>query len=356
MTLVWWYLPYDDPETGKHFDFEWEATIRSRTEGGYGCPYLSGQAVWPGFNDLQTKYPKVAREWHPTKNGTLGPDKVFYMSGQRVWWYLPYDDPETGKHFDFEWEATIRSRTEGGYGCPYLSGHVVWLGFNDLQTKYPEIAREWHPTRNGILKPANVTAGTNRKVWWYLPYDDPKTGKHFDFEWEANINSRTTGRMGCPYLSGQAVWPGFNDLQTKYPEIAREWHPTRNGTLIPDMVAANSNKIIWWYFPYDDPKTGKHFDFEWAASVCRRTAGGCGCPYLSGQAVWPGFNDLKSSFSWIALQWDLEKNKTDPSKIYNRSMRKYWWKCTYCGKRWIASVYSRTVLGSECPFCKGKDK
>lgn len=33
--------------------------------------------------------------------------------------------------------------------------------------------------------------GNGKKVWWYLPYDDPKTGKHFDFEWEASISSRS---------------------------------------------------------------------------------------------------------------------------------------------------------------------
>ena len=24
-------------------------------------------------------------------------------------------------------------------------------------------------------------------MWWFLPYDDPRTGKHFDFEWEDRI-------------------------------------------------------------------------------------------------------------------------------------------------------------------------
>lgn len=40
---------------------------------------------------------------------------------------------------------------------------------------------EWNGERNGNLTPENVTAGINKKVWWLLPYDDKKTGRHFDF-------------------------------------------------------------------------------------------------------------------------------------------------------------------------------
>ena len=35
-------------------------------------------------------------------------------------------------------------------------------------------------------------------------------------------------------------------LQYKFPEIAKEWHPTLNGDLTPDKVSYGSNKIIWW--------------------------------------------------------------------------------------------------------------
>ena len=50
-------------------------------------------------------------------------------------------------------------------------------GINDLETTCPDLAKEWHPTKNGDLKPTDVTSGTDKKGWWYLPYDDPVTGK-----------------------------------------------------------------------------------------------------------------------------------------------------------------------------------
>ena len=305
-------------------------------------------------NSLLETHPEIAKEWHPTKNGKLKPEDVVAGSTRKVWWYRPYDDPETGKHFDFEWKARIFNRTINRTDCPYLTGKAVWKGYNDLETLYPEIAKEWHPTKNGELKPEDVTAGSQRKVWWYCPYDDTETGKHFDFEWEARIVNRTTHGNDCPYLTGQAVWKGYNDLETLYPEIAKEWHPTKNGKLKPEDVVAGSTRKVWWYRPYDDPETGKHFDFEWKARIFNRTINRTDCPYLTGQAVWKGYNDLQSCFPDIALEWS-EKNKfLDPDTIYKYSNRKVWWHCKICGTDWRTSVANRTVVGTNCPVCARK--
>lgn len=239
-----------------------------------------------GENDLETYCKQngkedLLKEWHPTKNGNLKPCDVAAGSNQKVWWILPYDDVKTGKHFDFEWEATISGRTRGK-GCPYISKahEKVWKGYNDLETLYPYLAQEWHPTKNGSLKPSDVTIGSTNKVWWYLPYSDIKTGKHFDFEWEAIICDRVKGK-GCPYISGRKVWIGYNDLETLYPNIAKEWHPTKNGNLKPSDVTIGSEEKVWWYLSYDDIKTGKHYDFEWKATIGNRVKG-TGFPYCSG--------------------------------------------------------------------------
>ena len=29
-----------------------------------------------------------------------------------------------------------------------------------------ELAKEWHPTKNGSLTPADLTLGSNKRVWW----------------------------------------------------------------------------------------------------------------------------------------------------------------------------------------------
>ena len=287
---VWWLFPYDDPNTGKHFEFEWQAIISSRNAG-LGCPFISGKAVWEGFNDLQTVNSELARQWHPTKNGDLKPTQVTANSSKMAWWILSYDVPLDypvkhlrDKHFDFEWQAKIQSRNNDR-GCPYLSRQAVWEGFNDLQTVNPELARQWHPTKNGDLKPTQVTANSNKMAWWTLSYDVPLDypvkhlrGKHFDFEWQAKVHDRNKG-YGCPYLNGRAVWEGFNDLQTVNPELAAQWHPTKNGNLKPTQVPTGSGRKVWWLLPYDDPKIEKCFNLEWLATINHRN-NGSGCPYL----------------------------------------------------------------------------
>ena len=352
---VWWLLPYDDPKTGKHFDFEWSSTISGRNIES-GCPFLYGKAVLKEFNDLQTVNPELAAQWHPTKNGNLRPEDMSFGSNKKVWWIFPYDDPETGMRHDFEWQASIQSRNHGS-GCPYLSHQLIRKGFNDLQAVNPELAKQWHPTKNGNLKPTEVTANSNKKVWWLLPYDDPKTGKHFDFEWRASIHNRNFG-SGCPCLNGQTICKGFNDLATINPELAAQWHPTKNGDLKPTDITSGSKKKVWWLFPYDDPKTGKHFDFEWQASVNNRTKHNSCCPFLNGRAVWEGFNDLQTVNPKLAKQWHPTRNGSlKPTQVTEKSGIMVWWLFPYdapkTGKHfdfeWKSKVVNRNA-GCGCPY------
>ncbi|WP_242970634.1 zinc-ribbon domain-containing protein [Butyricicoccus pullicaecorum] len=37
---------------------------------------------------------------------------------------------------------------------------------NDLATEFPEIAAQWHPTKNGTCTAYDVTSGSRRKIWW----------------------------------------------------------------------------------------------------------------------------------------------------------------------------------------------
>lgn len=440
---VWWLYQYDVPIDypieslrGKHFDFEWQDIVQNRTKRNFKCPVLTGNMVWPGFNDLKTTHPEIARQWHPTKNEPLTPDKVTAGSNKNIIWIIQDIEPINGKKINLEWKAKISSRTYHDLGCPYVSGKAVkkgyndfeslrpdlakewnydkngkltpdmftcgshkkvwWIqydvspitneiikleweseiknrvngngnpyksgkavlkGYNDLRTLRPDLAREWNYKKNGDLTPDMVTCGYDKKVWWLLPYDDPKTGKHFDFEWQSYIYSRTMNKSNCPYLSGQSVWKGFNDLQTINPKLALQWHPVKNGNLKPTDVTIGTNKRIWWILPYDDPKTEKHFDFEWQTTIARRNAG-IGCPFLSGHAVWEGFNDLQTVNPKLASQWHPSKNgDLKPTQITAGSGKMVWWLFQYKDQRtekvfnfeWQAVVSSRNQ-GVGCPY------
>lgn len=234
---------------------EWKAMIKSRVEGS-GCPVCANKAVIPGENDLASCAPLVAAQWHPTKNGNLTPWDVPCGTIRRVWWRC-----ERGH----EWQAGIDSRVSGK-GCPYCGGLLVIPGETDLKTVAPEIAEQWCYEKNGKLRPGEVSAYSNKKVWWRCDKGH---------EWQVRIASRTSGGSGCPVCSGRQVLAGFNDLQTKEPRIAAEWHPTKNGTLEPTMVTVGSTKKVWWKCP---------LGHEWKAIVYSRATGRkCGCPECAGK-------------------------------------------------------------------------
>lgn len=233
---------------------EWKAQIKSRTHGGAGCPVCCNKAVQQGENDLASSFPDIAAEWHPTKNGDLTPEDVVGGCRRKVWWIC-----EKGH----EYYTTVHSRTHGS-GCPVCTGKQVLTGENDLATKFPEIARQWHPTKNGKLTPDQVAPASNKKVWWICEQGH---------EYQAIIGSRTQRFSGCPYCTNKKVLPGFNDLATKYPDLAAEWHPTLNETLTPDQVLRGSRRKVWWIC-----KEGH----VWKAAIYSRTGPQkTGCPVCS---------------------------------------------------------------------------
>ena len=246
-TSVWWKC---------NQGHEWRAKIKSRVEGN-GCPVCAGKMVIPGENDLASCVPLLAEEWHPTKNGDLTPQKVPCGTTRKVWWKCARGH---------EWQANIDSRVSGK-GCPYCGGLLVIPGETDLETIAPEVAKQWHPDKNGKLQPSGVSAYSNKKAWWRCDKGH---------EWQVRIASRTYGGSGCPFCSGRKVLAGFNDLQTKEPRIAAEWHPTKNGALEPTMVTVGSTKRVWWKCP---------LGHEWKAIVYSRATGRkCGCPECAGRA------------------------------------------------------------------------
>lgn len=61
--MVWWIC-----EKGH----EWRAQVKSRVVG-CGCPVCANREIHPAENDLATQYPRLAVQWHPTKNGAITP-------------------------------------------------------------------------------------------------------------------------------------------------------------------------------------------------------------------------------------------------------------------------------------------
>lgn len=297
---------------------EWATSVRVRNRG-TGCPYCSGRLATED-TCLEAINPHLAREWHLTKNDTLTPKDITAFSHKRVWWIC-------GK--GHEWQASVGHRTYGT-GCPYCAGKLA-CDDNCLQTLNPKLAKEWHPTRNGKLRPKDVTVGRNKKVWWICDSGH---------EWEASIANRNRGAR-CPYCSGKLV-SDENCLQNTNPVLVIEWHYTKNGRLTPKAVSSGSHKMVWWTC-----KRGH----EWQAAVFSRSKG-VGCPYCAGQKVCDD-NCLETVSPKLAKEWHPTKNgKVTPKDVTAGSSKKVWWICNK-GHEWEALVVKRSQ-GRGCPYCSGR--
>lgn len=244
---VWWTCPNGH---------SWQAMVYTRSEG-TGCPYCTGRKVTPKQGGLAKQIPALAAEWDDEKNAPLTPRDVTPGSHKLIWWRCPKGH---------SWRAAVYSRTTLGTGCPVCTGRQALAGENDLATLYPDIAAQWDEEKNGALHPSNVTAGSNRRVWWRC-----EKGHSY----RAMIAQRVQRGDGCPYCANRKVLPGFNDLATAAPLVAKQWHETLNGALTPEMVTADSHKKAWWRCSYGH---------VWKAAIYSRAGvQQCGCPVCAGK-------------------------------------------------------------------------
>ncbi len=212
-----------------------------------------------------------------------------------------------------------------------------------LVNLFPDVSREWHPIKNGNLEPKNFHYGSEFKAWW-------KCSK-CNYEWQSTIKHRTRKRAnGCPACSNQKLVVGRNDLATTHPDLAKEWHPTKNGELTAQDVVSGGNKKYWWQCV----KCG----YEWSATIVHRKFSKSGCPLCANKVLVPGVNDLATKFPIVAKEWDYEKNyPLTPSEIHSGSNKKVWWKCSACGKSWERSVIRRTIYNTDgCRNCNSTNE
>lgn len=276
---------------------------------------------------LQEEYPLVAVQWHPTLNVDLTPADVTATSKKKVWWQCSVGS-------DHIWDASISNRAKLGSSCPYCAKRKVLAGFNDLATVVPELATEWHPTKNEGLLPSHIMPTSAQKVWWL--------GKDCGHEWAASLTNRNRKIVqGCPYCSGNSILVGFNDLATKRPDVAAFWDFTKNATLTPQMVTAFTKQKIWW-------KCVEGHEFlRGVNSMSSQTV--VGCSYCLGNKVAPGVNDFATLNPTLMLEWDSDVNADiDAFSLAPSSNVVVGWKCAE-GHQWTEILRQRK--GKSCPTC-----
>lgn len=206
-------------------------------------------------NILAKVAPWSLDEWDYSKNDKSPFD---YTYGQMidVWWLCP--------DFGHSYIARINTRVIKGSKCPYCANRKLLVGFNDLGTKAPNLAKQLDPTLNNGVSATDVIYGSNSSVTW-------RCDKHRDHIWSAVVAIRYSREDKCPYCTNKKLLEGFNDLGTKVPHLAKQFHPTKNGDKRASDFLYGSNKSVWWQCDINS-------EHSWKTSITTRLLQNTGCP------------------------------------------------------------------------------
>lgn len=204
----------------------------------------------PLEQSLAVMQPKIAAQWAYDLNAPLSPEHFRHKANKKVWWRC-----EQGH----TWIVSINNRTQHATGCSVCPRPIgVAPNQRNLAGLNPTLASEWHPTKNGDLRPEQVWPKSNRKVWWLCSEGH---------EWQAVVGGRAAG-SNCPYCYGRFA-SKENNLAFKYPELLSDWDAEKNKGLNPSDFTPHVGKKIWWLC-----KNGH----SWQATIYNRAKNKSGCP------------------------------------------------------------------------------
>lgn len=297
---------------------EWNTKISKFTS---KCPFCSGRKVLQGFNDLATLYPQLLDEWDYEKN-TIKPNEMLYKSSNKTHWKC------INNH---TWDTPLRNRTIFNSKCSYCIDKNLWEGFNDIQTKIPEVLEYWDYNKNPVL-PSSIIYNSRDSFAW-----KDKTCGH---EWKASLFNFRLAKQKCPYCANRTIQQDVNDFVTRYPEVFDEWDYEKN-LIDPKSIKSDDVTKYWWI--------GKECNHTWVQTVNKRIYRKAGCVYCKNQQVLKGFNDLATTRPDIAKAWS-SKNKIQPDELISRSKEKIILECEYKHET-IVNLKSVFTQKEFCTVC-----
>lgn len=226
-------------------------------------PKPSPRPRWvPHEDSILVRHPYLAAEADHEIAAAMGLDFAHIAPGTRV--PLPWRHPVAagGIH---RWFQAGTSRVYMRAGCSVCRGYRA-DHTTSLATLAPELAAQWHPSRNGERTPGSVTPGSRRMAWWLCT-----DCAHI---WRARVSSRALSSNGCPRCAGQQAQPGDPaTLAVAQPELYAELGAdgVRALGLDPLRVHARSNRRLPWICKINSAH-------RWVTSPAARM-NGCQCPH-----------------------------------------------------------------------------
>ena len=280
------------------------------------CPFCAGKRA-SRTNSLASRYPKLLKEY--AANNVLKPKDVVAKSGKKVWWIC--------RKCRHKWQTSPVARCSGE-GCPKCNrGDTIDI------SRSKKLMALFDQTKNKSIDPKNVATGT--KIWWRCPVAA-------DHIFQCGVYRDITTQK-CPYCRSYKT-SASNNLAASNPALAAQWHPTKNGKLMPSDIRVTSRTPVWWKCKAGD-------DHEWQASTCGRAHSGMNCPFCINQRA-SATNNLAVMHPLIAAEFHPEKNgQIKPEDVVAGSGKVYWWRCPL-GHDYKMETYFKTKMGGQCRMCK----
>eukprot|EP01083_Nonionella_stella_P280921 955862_1 len=334
---VWWRCA----ASSEHV---WQASYAIRLSFGHMCPFCSKEKFAPSETFLM-KHPDLAQELHPTLNDNIDVKSLGPHSTLRLMWQCRSGHP------DHVWRVSVSARVRGGGKCPYCAGKLA-VPSESVQALYPNVAAEFHPSKNAPLTPDMVLPSSERVIWW-------KCAK-FGHETRGQIRTRTEKQKSCRLCRGLSTTREDN-LATQNPSRAAYFHPTKNEPFTPHNICASSLEKVWF-------RCTKGPDHEWRATVAdpvhvrrrarekdERTRATNQCPFCAGRR-----RSVTNTLAGVVPEIGklLHPFELDPSEIPANSSEMIWWRCQKTPEhQYRYSPKYRVKLPVDfCPICNPKPR
>jgi Probable Zinc-ribbon domain len=283
--------------------------------------------------------------FHKTKNEGLMPKDITRGSSIKVWFTCNLCEHEF---------CAVASDIVRGRWCPYCHKRKCPDADCKICLKKTFAAEPmsafWHATKNGDIKPKDVSKGFHGKFWFTCG------DCHHDFE--AALKHLTYMKSGCPYCARNGQLCSDDNCQMCLDNSfashknSKFWSETKNGDITPRQVALNSHRKYWFICE------GCNHDMELTVSdMSRETGVTNGCGYCYGKAL---CTDLECDFclnrSFASNKeksqfWNPTKNgNLLPRFISLHSGKICWFTCGDCKHDFDARMYD-IARNQWCPYC-----
>lgn len=280
--------------------------------------------------------------WSYANNGDVKPRNVFRYSHKK------YSFECNNCHHLF---CNSLSNISNGQWCPFCSSQELCDDTTcnicfEKSFQSSAKALHWYQGKNGNTTPRDVFKSTHTKYWFNC--------MDCDHSFFASLYHISAGKW-CPYCSSKELCDDkpctkcYEKSFASHPQ-AQFWDYQRNKNQ-PRNVLKSSDKKFW--FKCND--CGHSF-----CTSLSHVLAGRWCPYCS-----PSPKELcddincktcfEKSFASHSrsIHWFYQRNDRKPRDVFKSSNKKYWFKCSDCGKPFCAKLCDISK-GNWCPVCKKK--